>query len=78
MKSILIMEKIDNCRECPCSICETGWLGDTVRMVCQLTSKYVTVYEDERPEYCPLIDADEMVVELDGEEVLRDNKSTLH
>ena len=45
---------IKNCHECPCSICETGWLGDVVRVVCQVKGKYCTEYDMEMPEWCPV------------------------
>ena len=44
---------ISNCYECPCSVIETGWLGDVVEVVCQCTSKYVTAYDSEVPDWCP-------------------------
>ena len=67
MKSILIMSKVKNCYECPCSSCHTGWLGDIVEVVCQVTGEKCTAYDSERPDYCPLLDAEEFIVGVEDE-----------
>ena len=59
MKQILILNDIKNCYECPCSVIETGWLGDVYKVNCQVMGRYCTVYDSGRPGWCPLQEIDD-------------------
>lgn len=57
MKTLLVLDDIESCCDCPCCNAETGFWGDVCASECQVVDKENLVYLDAvngRPEWCPL------------------------